>query len=74
MSVSVLRSQQRQQRTQRGLGLADEVHLGRIAHPDRAAVDVDLHGAGLTEIGEELRGTAGWSPTISSVSQSRMSS
>ena len=49
-----MRSQVRDQRAQRGGGVADEVDLVRVAHPDALAVDVDLHRAGLVELGQEL--------------------
>ena len=47
-------SQQRNQRAERGPGVGDDVDLGRIAHPDGAAVDVDLHRAGRAVLGQEL--------------------
>ena len=45
----------RDQGAQGGGGVADEVDLVRVAHPDELAVDVDLDPAGLAELRQELR-------------------
>jgi hypothetical protein len=37
-----------------GPGVAHQVHLGRVVQADAPGVDVDLHGPGLTRVGEEL--------------------
>ena len=42
------------QRAERGRRVADQVDLVRVPHPDVPAVDVDLHGPGLAEVGQEL--------------------
>ena len=47
--------EQRDQRAQRRLGVADQVDLVRVAHPDPLARPVDLHGPRLVELGQELR-------------------
>ncbi len=44
----------RQQRVQRGGGVADQVDLDGVAHPDEPAVDVDLHRPGLPVLRQEL--------------------
>ena len=44
-----------------GGGVADEVDLGRVPHPDQRAVDVDLHRAGLAELRQELACRGSWS-------------
>ena len=44
----------REELSQRLAGVADQVHLGRVADAEHAAVDVDLHGARLPLGREEL--------------------
>ena len=52
---SSLRCKQRDQRAQRLRRIADEVDLHRVADPEHAAVDVDLHAARLALLRQELR-------------------
>ena len=57
----LLALEQRQQRPQRGGGVADQRRLHRVAHADQPPVDVDLHAARLPLAPAASRRTGSWS-------------
>ena len=62
--------EQRQQRSERGLGIAPEVHLHWVPQAQVTGLEIDLHPAGLARRRQELAVREVACPTISSVSQS----